>query len=110
MFAGQDRVVEAGKQVCALGSCPRQRLGHVGQAGPLDRRSRSGIPTRPGVARQLPVGGSGGVLVVIEQPFDSLFSVAVRIIAYGESMSMLADQVVQPVAAAAGFGQQVMVV
>jgi len=50
------------------------------------------------------------VLVVVQQPGDRLLPLMALVEAVGESAGVLADQVVHPVAARAGLGEQVLVV
>ena len=50
------------------------------------------------------------MLVVIQQPHGGLVPVLVQVEAVGQSTGVLADQVVQPVPARSGLGEQILVI
>jgi hypothetical protein len=57
----------------------------------------------------VPSGGQRGVQVVAEQPAGSGVAVC-RVIGVGQSAGVLAEQVVQLVAAGCGLGEQMLVI
>ena len=57
----------------------------------------------------MPAGGPGGVQVVVQQPGGGGVAGG-RVIGGGQGPGVLADQVMEPVPAAGGLGDQVLVV
>ena len=57
----------------------------------------------------MPAGGTGGVQVVIQQPGRGGVPGS-RVIGSGQGPGVLADQVMEPVPAAGGLGDQVLVI
>ena len=57
----------------------------------------------------MPAGGPGGVRVIVHQPADGGVRIS-RLVGSGERAGVLAEQIVQEVAAGRGLGDQMMVV
>ena len=70
----------------------------------------AGAAAAPGLAGQQILSAGGGVLVVIQQPSGGLFPVIEGVQAAGQGAGVLADQVVHPVPARGGLGEQVLLV
>ena len=103
-------VVRGGVQVRALGFQPGGRLPEGGQVGGMRRRvagRRAAVGAGPG--GEVPAGGQGGVQVVVQQPAGRGVGSG-RVVGGGEGAGVLAEQVMQLVAAGCGLGEQVLVI
>src|ERR1019366_6410392 len=106
---GRGGVIQAGEQAAVLSPGPGQRLGAAGQARDRYRRRLRGPGGAggTGLAAQDRPGASGGVLVVVKQPFQCLLP-AVGRVGGGEILGVATDQVVHAVPAMARLGQQAL--
>ena len=86
----------------------RGRSGRSGTAAGGEVSGGRGGPG-PGLAGQAGLGEGGGVLVVVQEPAQGGVSLGGGV-GGGQGPGVLADQVVQPVPAAGGLGEQVLVV
>src|SRR5215467_7008051 len=103
-------VVCGGVQVGALGFQPGGSLRKGGQVRGLRRRvtgQRVAVGVGPG--GEVPAGGHGGVQVVVQQSADRGIRFG-GVLTGGQGAGVLAEQVVQLVAAGGGLGEQVVVI
>src|SRR5262249_31296662 len=97
-------VVRGSVQVRPLGFQPGGRPAEGGQVRGVRRRVARRWPMAgAGPVGEVPAGGQGGVQVVIQQPPGRGVAVCL-VVSGGEGAGVLAEQVVQPVAAGRGLG------
>ena len=102
-------VIDAGVQVGAFGSQPRDRLFARAQfRWPVWLGARRWRAAEGGTPGGVSAGGHGGVQIVVQQPVDRGLPVR-GVVAGGKSPGMLAEQVVQAVSAAGRLADQVLV-